>query len=144
MQTRLSELVRFTTTPLTPNQNSNSNDKTNDRTSMPSSKEEILDEELSEPLIPKTNFQKELRRPTDKEKHRSPTYVTWRIKKCLQHNVRFISELHNMFLWKRVEEHERVNDAFKHKGDMYVWVRHSLKTSIMYKQSFISRMKTVG
>ena len=33
---------------------------------------------------------------------------------------------------------------FKHKGDMYVWVKRNLKSSIMYKQSVTSRMKAVG
>ena len=39
-------------------------------------------------------------------------------------------------MWKRVEEHEQANGSFKHKGDMYTWVRRNLKTPIMYEQSF--------
>ena len=58
-------------------------------------------------------------------------------------NVDSISEL-TRFLWKRVEEHERVNGLFKDKGDMYAWVRRNLKTSIMHEQSVTSRIKTAG
>ena len=47
-------------------------------------------------------------------------------------------------LWKRVEEHERVNGSFKDKGDMYVWVRRNIKSSIVHEQSVTSRMKTAG
>ena len=73
---RFIELVRFMTTRLTPTQNSNSNDKTDDKTTMSSSDEEMFDKELSQPLTPKTYFQKEFGRPTDKKKHPNPTYVT--------------------------------------------------------------------
>ena len=48
------------------------------------------------------------------------------------------------FLWKIVEEHERVNGVFKNNGDMYSWVRANMKTSIMHEQSVTSRMKTAG
>ena len=36
-----------------------------------------------------------------------------------------ISEL-TRFLWKRIEEHERVNSSFKDKEEMCVWVRHNI------------------
>ena len=58
-------------------------------------------------------------------------------------NVDSISELTRL-LWKQVEEHERVNGSFKHKGEMYGWVRHNIKASIVYEQSVTSRMKIAG
>ena len=61
----------------------------------------------------------------------------------MYNNVDSISEL-TRFLWKRVEEHERVNGLFKNKGDMYAWVRRNIKSSIAHEQSVTSRMKTAG
>ena len=39
---------------------------------------------------------------------------------------------------------KRINGLFKDKGEMDVWVRRNLKTSIMHEQSVTSRMKTAG
>ena len=58
-------------------------------------------------------------------------------------NVDSISEL-TRFLWKRVEEHERVNGLFRNKGEMYAWARRNIKSSIVNEQSVTSRMKTAG
>ena len=105
-------------TRLTPNQNSYSSDETDDETVMSQSEDE-LDERLSQQLIPKTAFQAAFGRPT--EQKRSP-------------NPKLLEELRDVFYevdctelthfpWKRVEEHEGVNGAFKHIGDMYSWIR---------------------
>ena len=63
--------------------------------------------------------------------------------KIAYNNINSISEL-TCFLWKRVEEHERVNGLFKNKGDMYAWVRCNINSSIVHKQSVTARMKTAG
>ena len=62
-----------------------------------------------------------------RQKETPKPYVTWKIGDAYN-NVDSISEL-TRFLWKRVEEHERVNDMFQHKRDMHAWVRRNLKTS---------------
>ena len=58
-------------------------------------------------------------------------------------NVDSISEL-TCFLWKRVEKHERTNDFFKDKGEIYALARCNLKTFIVHEQYVTSRMKTAG
>ena len=58
-------------------------------------------------------------------------------------NVESVSEL-TQFLWKRVEQHERVNGSFKDKREKYAWVRRYIKTSIVHEQSVTSRTKTAG
>ena len=86
---------------------------------MSQSDDESLDGGFSQPLMPKTAFQAAFGRPT--EQKRSP-------------NRKLIEELRDAFnkvdcmeltrfLWKRVEEHEGVNGAFKQIGDMYYWIR---------------------
>ena len=76
---------------------------------------------------------------TDKKKNPNP--MSLEELKFAYNNVDSISEL-TRFIWKRVEEHERVNGSFKNKGEMYAWVRRNVKTSIVHEQSVTSRMKT--
>ena len=139
-QTGISALVKLIKTCLTPDQNSYSNDETDDETTMSQTDDETLDEDLSQPLTPKTDFQKVFGRPADKKKNPNPTSLE-ELRDAF--NNAEVTEL-TRFLWKRVEEHERVNGTFKHKGDMYSWVRTNMKTSIMNEQSVTSRMKTAG
>ena len=104
------------TTCLSLTQNTNSNNKTDNETTVSSLEEEILDKELSQQLTQKTDFQKEFWRPTDKKKH--PNSMSHEESRDAYNKADSISEL-TCFLWKRVEEHERVNGFFKHKGDMH-------------------------
>ena len=46
----------------------NSNDETDNETRMSSSEDETSDEEISQQLTPKTDFKKELGRPTEKKR----------------------------------------------------------------------------
>ena len=46
-----------------------SNDETDDETTMSVPEDETSDEEISQPLTPKTDFQKEFGRHTDKKKN---------------------------------------------------------------------------
>ena len=74
--TGVSKLVRFMTTCLSLTQNTNSNNKTDNETTVSSLEEEILDKELSQQLTQKTDFQKELGRPTYRQKEKSKPYDT--------------------------------------------------------------------
>ena len=109
---------------------------------MSSSEDETSDEEISQPLTPKADFKKEFGRPTDKKKNPNPMSLE-ELRTAYNNVVNSISEL-TRSLWKRVEEHERVNGSFKDKEEMYARVRRNIKTSIVYKQSVTSRMKTAG
>ena len=79
---------------------------------MSSSEDETLGEDFSQQLTPKTNFQKEFERPTNKKKNLNP--MSLEELRTAYNKVDSISEL-TRFLWKRVEEHERVNGLFKDK-----------------------------
>ena len=83
---------------------------------MSQSDDEALDEDISQQLSPTNDSQKVLGRPTDKKNHPNP--MSLEKLGDAYNNVDSISEL-TRFLWKRVEEHEVVNDMFKHKRDMY-------------------------
>ena len=141
-QNGMSALVEFMNTRLTPDQNSCSDDETDDETTICPSQtdDETLDNDLSQMLTPKTTFQKVFGRPTDKKKTPNPTSVE-ELRDAF--NDVDVTEL-TRFLWKRVEEHERVNGLFKNKGDMYSWIRENIKASIIHEQSATSRMKTAG
>ena len=84
---------------------------------MSSSEEQIMDEELSQQLTSTTNFQKELGGPTDKKKYLNPMALE-KLRDAYNKVDSIISEL-TRFLWKRVEENERVNGLFKHKGGVF-------------------------
>ena len=60
------------TTRLTNIKISDSNDETDKKTNMSSSEDETLGEDFSQQLTPKTDFQKEFGRPTDKKKNLNP------------------------------------------------------------------------
>ena len=106
-----------------------------------SSSKESSDEEISQQLNTKTEFQKVFGTPTDKKKNLNPTSLEEL--RIAYNNVDSISEL-TRFLWKQIEEHERVNGSFKNKGEIYAWVRRNIETSIVHEQSVTSRMKTAG
>ena len=74
-QKGMSALVELMKTRLTPDQNSCSDDKTDDETTMSQTDDETLDNDLSQLLTPKTNFQKVFGRPTDKNKTPNHTSV---------------------------------------------------------------------
>ena len=108
--TELSRLVDFMTAPrLAKSPDFNSDDEIDDETTM-SSSEESSDEEISQQLNTKTGFQKKIGRPTDKKKNSNPT--SFEELRVSYNSVDSISEL-TRFLWKRIEEHERVNGSFK-------------------------------
>ena len=98
------------TARLANNPDFDSNEETGDETRMSSSDDETSDEEISQPLTPKTDFQKEFGRPADKKKNPNP--MPLEELRNAYNNVDSISEL-TRFLWKRVEEHERANGPFK-------------------------------
>merc|ERR1711966_219062 len=139
--TGLSPLINFMTARLIHNPDFNSNDETDEETTMSDSGESSDKEENSQPLNKLTEFQKAFGRPTDKKKNPNP--MSLEELRNAYNNVDSISEL-TRFLWKRVEEHERVNGLFKNKGEMYAWVRRNTKSSIVHEQSVTSRMKTAG
>ena len=116
MPTRLSPLIDFITACLANIQILNSNDETDKETDMSSSEDETLGKYFSQQLTPKTDFQKEFGRPTDKKKNPNP--MSLEELRNAYNNVDSISEV-TRFPWKRVEEHERVNGSFKDKGEMY-------------------------
>ena len=89
---------------------SNSNDERDEETDMSFSEDETLGEDFFQQLTPKTDFQKEFGRPTDKKKNLNP--MSLEELRNAYNNVDSISEL-SRFLWKRVEEHERVNGSIK-------------------------------
>ena len=61
------------TTHLANNPDFNSNGETDDETTIFSPEDETSDEEISQELTPKTDFQKEVGRPADKKKNPNPT-----------------------------------------------------------------------
>ena len=63
------------TARLANNPDFDSNEETGDETRMSSSDDETSDEEISQPLTPKTDFQKEFGRPADKKKTRTLCYL---------------------------------------------------------------------
>ena len=67
----LSPLADFMTSRLANIQIADSNDETDEETNMSSSKDKTLGEDFFQQLTPKTDFQKELGRPTDKKKNRT-------------------------------------------------------------------------
>ena len=130
----LSPLVDFMTACLANNPGFDSNDETDDETTMSSSENETSDEEISQQLTPKTNFQKGFGRLANKKKN--PNSMLLEELRIAYNNVDSISEL-TRFLWKRVEQHGWVNGLFKDKdnGELYVRVRRNIKTSTAHKQS---------
>ena len=122
--TGLSSLVSFMIAHVANNPDFDSNRETDNETTMSSSEDETSDEEISQPLTPKTDFQKEVGRPTNKKNNPNP--MSLEELRTAYNNVDSISEL-SQFLCKRVEQHERVNGSFKDKGEMYAWVRRNIK-----------------
>ena len=94
-----------------------------------SSSKESSDEEISQQLNTKTEFQKVFGTPTDKKKNLNPTSLEEL--RIAYNNVDSISE-------------SMINGSFKNKREMYAWVRRNIETSIVHKKSVTSRTKTAG
>ena len=104
--TGLSPLINFMTARLANNPDLNSNDVTDEETVLSTTEEESDEEQNSQQLNNLTKLQKVFRRPTDKNKYLNPKSLEEL--RIVYNNVDSISEL-TRFLWKRVEEYERVN-----------------------------------